>query len=274
MILLLQILITIALSSLYALNINFSFTLLEIFRVLLVFAALNLAFILLVLISFVLFIYATEKPGRASLWKHKMMHQYNLYIFNFLYRVKPIVMGKENLPKNNNFVVYSNHIEYTDPLYMKQAFKNYPLAYVSKEELFKIPVMKNILKSVGCIPLSRKTGDRQALLAILEAIKAVKSGQPFGIFPEGTRSHANSLGEFKSGSFKLAQKAKADIVPVVLYNMHKTVDFLKIFKVRVYVKILPIIKYEDYHHIETNELSLQIHKLIGDELEKFKSRGF
>lgn len=274
MILLLQLLVTLALSVLYAININFNFALIEIFRVVLAFLVLNLAAVIVVLITFVLLIYISEKFPKNSLWKHKSMHYFNKYIFNFLYRVKPIIIGKENLPKDNNFVVYSNHIEYTDPLYIKQAFKDYPLAYVSKEELFKIPVMKNILRGTGCIPLSRKAGDRQALQAILEAIKAIKSGQPFGIFPEGTRSHSNSVAEFKSGSFKLAQKAGADIVPVVLYNMHKTVDFIKFIRARVYVKILPVIKYKDYKDMETNDLSLKVHQLIADELERFKSRSF
>ena len=36
------------------------------------------------------------------------------------------------------------------------------------------------------------------------------------IYPEGTRSTNGELGEFKGGSLKMAQKAKAPIVPVAI----------------------------------------------------------
>jgi 1-acyl-sn-glycerol-3-phosphate acyltransferase len=203
-----------------------------------------------------------------------MFNPFNEYIFNFLYRVKPIIIDKENLPQNNNFIVYSNHVEYTDPLYVKQVYKNYALAYLSKVELFKYPVLKNILRGTGCIPLSRKVGDRQALQAVLQAIKQVKAGQPLGIFPEGTRSHANIIGEFKSGSFKIAQKAQADISPVVLFNMHKTIDVFKFFKAKVYIKILPIIPYDKFKDMDTNELSTFVHDLIEVEMNTLKEMDY
>ncbi|MDT8337456.1 MAG: lysophospholipid acyltransferase family protein [Candidatus Izemoplasmatales bacterium] len=265
-----QFVISILLTVLYAVNINFTFALIDISKVILVFLVINLILTLLVLFAFVFLIYTTENFKHDSLRKHKMFNFFNEYIFNFLYRVKPIVIEKENLPKNNNFMVYSNHIEYTDPLYVKQVYKNYALAYLSKEELFKYPVLKNILRGTGCIPLSRKVGDRRALQAVLQAIKQVKAGQPLGIFPEGTRSHANIIGEFKSGSFKIAQKAQADISPVVLFNMHKTVDAFKFFKSKVYIKVLPIISYEKFKDMDTNELSALVHDLIEEEKNKLK----
>lgn len=270
MILLIQLLITIGLTVLYAINISFTFALLDIVKVFLVFGLIFLIMTIVVLLTFIVMIYISEKTDEKCLIKHKIYNQYNYYIFNFLYRVKPVIIGKENLPKNNNFVVYSNHIEYTDPLYIKQVYKNYPLAYVAKEELYKYPVLKNILRGTGCLPISRKIGDRQALQAILAAIKSVKNGQPMGIFPEGTRSHTNIMGEFKSGAFKLAQKAEADISLVVLYNMHKTIDIFKFLKVKVYLKVLPIITYDEYKDLDTQELSKLVYDKINEELQTFK----
>ena len=36
------------------------------------------------------------------------------------------------------------------------------------------------------------------------------------IYPEGTRSTTGKLGEFKGGSLKMAQRAKAPVVPVAI----------------------------------------------------------
>lgn len=270
MILLIQILLSLGLTVIYALQLSFNSIIIDAFKVVLVLLGINIALILAILLSFIAFVYLTEKTNPKGLIKHKIYNHYNHYIFNFLYRVKPVVIGRENLPKDNNFVVYSNHIEYTDPLYIKQVYKDFPLAFVSKEELHKYPFMKNVLVSTGCVPLSRKAGDRQALEAILKAIKQVKDGQPMAVFPEGTRSHTNSVSDFKTGSFKLAQKAKADISIIVLYNMHKTIDIFKIMKVKVYLKVLPLIKYDDYKDLDTNAISDLVHKKMVEELLTMK----
>jgi 1-acyl-sn-glycerol-3-phosphate acyltransferase len=266
MFLLLQVIVSLSLGLIYFYHLNFATELLVIFKVILLFIGVNIGMIIIILLLFLIFVYTTEKTSKTAMWKHKIYHHFNVYIFNVLYRVKPVIIGKENLPKNNNFVVYSNHIEYTDPLYIKQAYRDFPLAFVSKEELFKYPFMRNVLRGTGCISLSRKAGDRQALQAVLEAINSVKNGQPMGIFPEGTRSHSNTMQEFKSGSFKIAQKAQADISPIVLCNMHKTIDIFKLFKAKVYLRILPLIKYEEYKDMDTNKLSNYVFDKINDQL--------
>lgn len=272
MIAIIQAIVSLLLTALYAIYNDVSFALLDVFKIVLLFFIINIGLVILVLLLFVAFIYLTEKTSPKNRFKNAGFHHFNVYVFNFLYRVKPIFLGKENLPKDNNFVLYSNHVEYTDPLYILQAYKKYNLAFISKEELFKYPLVKNALRSTGAIPLSRKTGDRQALQAVLQAIKQVKGGQPVAIFPEGTRNHGNTIKDFKSGSFRLPQKAGADISPVVLFNMHKTVDIFKIFKAKVYIKILPVIKYEEFKDMDTSALSTYVHDKIYEELCAFKEK--
>lgn len=270
MLVLIQVIISIILTVLYTINIEFTFELIDIFKVLIIFISLNIGLVVLILLSFGLFVFSTQKLPINSTFKHKGLQLFNVYIFNFIYRVKPILLGKENLPENNKFVVYSNHVEYTDPLYIKQVYKDFPLTFLSKIELYKIFFLKTVLKSIGAIPLSRKEGDRQALQAVLQAINLVKNDIPICIFPEGTRSYCNEMGDFKVGSFKIAQKAKADISPIVLFNMHKAVDFFKIIKSKVYLKVLPVIKYEDYKDMDAQTLSQFVHDKIEAELNSMK----
>lgn len=66
-----------------------------------------------------------------------------------------------------------------------------------------------------CVFMDREN-PRAALKAIKEGIEIVKSGHPLVIFPEGTRSVDGKMGTFKPGSFKLAMKADAWIVPVTI----------------------------------------------------------
>jgi len=264
-----QIIISVLLTGIYAINNDISLTFSGAGILFLVLVITNLIMIFVLLLIFVIFIYATEKLSPKSKWKRWITHQYNVYLFSFFYRTKLIVTGKENLPKNNNFVVFANHIEYTDPLFIMQAYHKYPLGFVSKEPLFKYPVLKNLLYGAGCIPIT-KYADRSALETIIKAIKQVKEGQPMGIFPEGKRTYSNDLIEFKPGAFKLPQKAKADISPVTLYDMHELSKKWRIFPTKIYLHILPLVKYEDYKDMDTVELSNHLYQIIENQMEIFK----
>ena len=91
--------------------------------------------------------------------------------------------------------------------------------YISKDGVNKVPVLGIWMRRLYCLFLDRKDL-KQGLKVILTAIDQVKSGISICIFPEGTRNkdaeHPNTLLPFKEGSFKIAQKTKCPIVPMVL----------------------------------------------------------
>ncbi len=271
MLAILQILVSILLTILYGINHDIGFELLSILGIILVFILYNGLATLAILIVFVIFIYATEKIDPRKVWKHRVIHQFSVYLFQFYYRARLIVTGKENLPKNNNFVMYANHIEYTDPIYIMQAYQGLPIGFIAKDPLFKFPVLKNLMYGMGAIPLTRFV-DRSALETILKAIKQVKNGQPMGIFPEAKRTYSNDLIDFKPGSFKLAQKPKADISPVCLYNMHALSKKFRILPTKIYLHILPVLKYEDYKDMDTVQLSKKVYEIINNQMDIFKNR--
>ena len=67
----------------------------------------------------------------------------------------------------------------------------------------------------GFVPLQR--GNReQSLPAIERAADALRDGNSFLIFPEGTRSRTGRLLPFKKGGFIMAIKAQAPVVPVAI----------------------------------------------------------
>lgn len=270
MIAIIQIILTFLLTLLYGLTqVDFS-SWLSILSILGFYLAINLTFIIIVILMFILVIYATKNIDSKNLKKHQLLMVFSHYFFYSLLRVKVEVKGLENLPKDNNYVMYSNHIEYNDPFYIKHYYNHTPLSFVSKEPLFKYPILNTLLKSINCIPIGR-LADRKSLEAILETIKTVKNGQPMGIFPEGKRSYSNNLGEFKPGAFKVAQKAKADISLVVLYNFHEiNRRHIRIRKVKVNLSILPIMKYEDFKDLDTISLSKLAYEKINNELDNYK----
>lgn len=266
----LNIILAMFLTYIYHANHGFDVNFLGILLAILVFIIAFIAVFVVFFILIVIFIYATEKINPKSRIKHFVFHQYSVYIFRFFYRVKLVVTGKENIPaKGKTFVIVSNHIEYSDPIYILQAYKQHPIGFVAKEPLFRFPILRNLMYSMGCLPITRFV-DRSALKTILKAINQVKDGLSMAIFPEGKRTYSNDLTDFKPGAFKLAQKPKADISPVCLYNMHALSKKHRFFPTKVYIHVLPIIKYEDYEALDSVRLASMVKEQIQEQMKKYK----
>jgi 1-acyl-sn-glycerol-3-phosphate acyltransferase len=125
-----------------------------------------------------------------------------------------MVHGLENVPRNTPVVFIGNHQSYLDiPILL--GFIDVKKAFIAKIELLSIPGLAGWMKLMQCTFLDRKDM-RQSVRAMQEAVQTVRDGHPLVIFPEGTRSRGNTVGEFKAGSFKLALQAGVPIVPFTL----------------------------------------------------------
>ncbi len=176
-----------------------------------------------------------------------------------LTRVKVEVEGLEKLDSIEHGVIYANHQSNIDIVTMLKVIKR-PHGYIAKKELDHIFLLSDGMRLIRCEFMDRNDV-RQSVKVISSAVKKVKEGHLMVIFPEGTRMVNGELGSFKAGSFKLAQKAKADIVPVTIFNSY---EVAKRWPRRTVVKMLvhnPI-KYEDYEALQTNELCEQVEIII------------
>jgi len=84
-----------------------------------------------------------------------------------------------------------------------------------KAELRKLPILVRAFDLAGFVPLERGNRD-QSLPAIERAGQALRDGNSFLIFPEGTRSRSGDLLPFKKGGFIMALKGRAPVVPVAI----------------------------------------------------------
>jgi 1-acyl-sn-glycerol-3-phosphate acyltransferase len=233
-----------------------------------VFAGAFLSIVIASLLFFLFVFTVFEKTNPKSMFKHTLLNLFTYGYYNQILRVKVVVTGRENLPKNNKFVIYSNHIEASDPMYIKHVYWQFPVSFVSKEVLFKQPVVKNILSGLGCIPIS-PIADRRAANSILQSIKRVEAGQPMAVFPEGKRTYGNHLIDFRPGAFKLAMKPQADICPVAVYGMHGIYRKGRILPITVYLAVLPILRYDEYKDLDTVQLAQKVHDIVLDQMNKY-----
>ena len=130
------------------------------------------------------------------------------------------VENPENIPEQDGCVYISNHQGYADIIALIVALDGRQLGFIAKDSLEKVPYLGKWIKLIRGLFIKR--GDnREALKSMREGIELVKNGYNLAIFPEGTRSSGPKMGKFKAGSFKLATKAKAPIVPVSISGSYK-----------------------------------------------------
>jgi len=112
----------------------------------------------------------------------------------------------------------ANHRSVFD-IVLAYAYTKQILAFVAKKETRGIPLVGWLLSLMNGIFLDRNNL-KQGLQSILKAQSLVKDDAiSVWIFPEGTRSKAadeRALLEFKAGSFRVATKTGAPIVPVFI----------------------------------------------------------
>ena len=124
------------------------------------------------------------------------------------------IYGAENVPQTGPVIIVSNHASYFDPPIVSSCVRR-PVAYMAKEELFKVPVLAQAIKLYGAYPVSRGTADRNAIRAALEYLE---NGWAVGVFLEGTRTPDGRISDPKRGAALLAAKAKAPFLPVCLWG--------------------------------------------------------
>lgn len=119
------------------------------------------------------------------------------------------VYGKENLPKDEKFVLVAPHHSYLDPVFIAVSAHPHHFSFMAKEELFKIPILGWIIKRINAFPVNR---DKPGVSAIKTPVNYLKNDElSVLIFPTGSR-HSDEL---KGGAVTIARLGKSKIVPAV-----------------------------------------------------------
>ncbi|MBP7176123.1 MAG: 1-acyl-sn-glycerol-3-phosphate acyltransferase [Thermoclostridium sp.] len=143
--------------------------------------------------------------------------------FALFYRVS--TAGAEKVPKEGTFIVCCNHISLLD-MFLFGPRLPMKVHFMAKQELFKIPVLKSILKGLGAYPVKRGQGDMQAAKTTLLLLK---EGKTIGIFPEGHRRNKSS-GKLKpkSGAILFAVESGVPILPVGIFGNFRLFSKLRV----------------------------------------------
>jgi 1-acyl-sn-glycerol-3-phosphate acyltransferase len=181
------------------------------FRSILAYLAVSL-YVLAVGPPFVLFALLVGSP--AILYRAGLL---GVRLGLFLSGIRYTVDGVEHVRADRAAVYAVNHTSNVEPPILFDALSRlFPkLRILYKAELRQLPILTKAFDLAGFVPLERGNPE-QSLPAIDRAAAALREGNSFLIFPEGTRSRTGELLPFKKGGFIMALKAQAPVVPVAI----------------------------------------------------------
>lgn len=185
--------------------------------------------------------FSYREPSFYNKWRNffqfLVTHIFYMIRFKLVYRLE--VIGKENIPKDNNYIIAANHLSTLDPPLVCGVIDR-RVAYMAKIELFDNPFLRWWLDWLGAFAV-----DREKLgVSTIKTVKRIKeTGWVLGIFPQGTRQLDGEIKHVAKGFATIAKSTKCGILPIGINGTEETKRIP--FTGKIVVKIGELIPYSD-----------------------------
>lgn len=209
----------------------------------------------------------TKKPQEEDSPFYRFLVQLYVPALMGLAGVRMKTQGLEQLPKDGRFLLVCNHLHVADPGLLLAAFPHSQLAFISKQENQNLFVVGKLMHKIQCQLIDRDN-DRAALKTILKCIQLLKEDKAsVAVFPEGYTSKDCKLHHFRSGAFKIAQKAKVPIVVCTVKNSRQILPNLFRFRsTTVPVHLVKVITPEQFQGLTTVQISDMVYETMISDL--------
>lgn len=188
-------------------------------------------------------------------------------------RVELRTEGLEKIPADGRFMLVCNHICDVDSAVILKCFPKSQLAFIGKREIKTYPFVGPVMHKLMCQFINREN-DREALKTILRCIQLLKDDQvSIVVFPEGYVSMDGRVRHFRSGVFKIAQKAGVPIVVCTVSNTkHVLQDVLHLRKTWAQLHLVEVIDAETAKATPTVEMAEKVYEIMIRDLgEKYRT---
>jgi len=176
--------------------------------------------------------------------------------------VRVRIAGTERIPSGTCLFV-ANHTSTADAPAVVGAIPR-RIAILLKQSLFRYPIVGQAFHLAHFIPVDRSKQE-SAIASLEKAIEAMRGGQSFLIYPEGTRSPDGRLQEFKKGAVVMAIKAGVPIVPIACSGAHRVMrkSSLEMHPGEILVEFLAPIDASQYTFEEREKLNAVVHDALA-----------
>ena len=127
--------------------------------------------------------------------------------------------GVENIPEKGGAILAINHIGYLDFALTGTAAlpAGRYVRFMAKKEIFDNKLAGPLMRGMHHICVDRSSGTA----SFVAALRALRSGEVIGIFPEGTISVSFEIKELKTGAVRLAMGAGVPVIPTIVWGSQR-----------------------------------------------------
>ena len=164
-----------------------------------------------------------ERPdSKLKMFERKALINITHFVYRVLFRIENI--GEKNIPEDGeSYIVCANHLNYLDAIAVITSSNRF-VRFMCKSSMFKNALFTWVLHIGDTIPVNREKNDIDAMK---RSIKALKSGEILGIFPEGTRKGMEKNLSAKNGAAFMALRTKTKVIPIGIQGSFK--PFTKVY---------------------------------------------
>ncbi len=182
--------------------------------------------------------------------------------YKLIYRLE--VHGKENIPKNNEYIVCANHLSNLDPPLLCGIMPR-RVSFMAKKELFDDtnPLLRWWMDWLGAFAVNR---EKLGASTIKTAMSIKKTDWVLGLFPQGTRGEYGVIKNVSKGFASLAKVTKCGILPIGVLGTQEKKNIP--FTGKIVVKIGEVIPYSDNVDEMVQSWIASIEKLTGFKYEE------
>lgn len=148
------------------------------------------------------------------------LYTFAMFLLEGVYRIifRLEVRGAEHFPKNQNCILFANHISAWDPLTVAFIYRHNEIHFFAKDSLFKNKFFAMILRKLHAFPVRRGETDLKAMRV---AMQVLKDGHVLGIFPEGHRTYDGELKPIETGIAVMALKSRVPVIPILIRGKYR-----------------------------------------------------
>lgn len=141
----------------------------------------------------------------------RIFYRFVILIFTVIFKIFGLnFVNIENGKQKGPYIVAANHVSNWDPIFVAMAIKS-PVHFMSKVELFHVPVLGFLVRYLYAFPIERGKADRKA---IRTALSLLQTGEVVGMFPEGVRNKGGEEIKAHAGVALLALKTGVPVLPI------------------------------------------------------------
>jgi len=211
-----------------------------------------------------------EKPSKFATWWLIQGEQF----IAFHARIHLKVIGENKFPRKKRCLIVCNHRGNFDPMVISQYFGKYGIAFITKPQNCKIPLVGKYISGMCYMSIDRND-PLQSLEVMKRSANYIDTDKcSIGVFPEGKRQTEKVVAdEFHEGVFNIALRTKVPIVVMTVYDAHEVTKNFPWKRTNMTLEILDLIQPQDYEGMTAKAVSDQVREMmIADLTKKVEAR--